>query len=127
MERGLDKYLYKLFIGVIKAIPMLLAFNFAIMTILAYYEIDIFIFHYLGGVSFLTLVFLYLASYTLKFCSYHRVPLHYIVVSNLFALYSTYSGFPEEDSSYIQFQAAIFILFVLLYIIKKKGYGYYNS
>ena len=52
-------------------------------TICAYYEIDTIWMSYVGGTSILTLMFLYLASYVFKFCEYHRMFLHYIVICNI--------------------------------------------
>lgn len=66
-------------------------------TALFYFGIDLEILSYLGGVSFLTLGFLYLSSYVFKFCAYHRMSLHYIVVNNLISVYDTYMGIPVSD------------------------------
>ena len=33
---------------------------------------------YVGGISVISLIFLYLTSYMFRFCKYHRMFLHYI-------------------------------------------------
>lgn len=50
---------------------MIMAALHLVSTTLFYFEIDLEILSYLGGVSFLTLGFLYLSSYAFKFCEYN--------------------------------------------------------
>lgn len=33
--------------------------------------------------SFIPLLFMYVSSYVFQFCEYHRLPLHYIAVTNI--------------------------------------------
>ena len=63
-----SKTLYKLEIVLLKVIPMLLAGIYLSNTILSYvFNIDLIALSYIGGVSLLPLVFLYLSSYAFKF------------------------------------------------------------
>lgn len=55
---------------------MLMAFIALCDTILSYFYIDIPALSYIGGCSFLTLAFIYLASYAFRFCEYHRILTH---------------------------------------------------
>jgi hypothetical protein len=80
---NLDKYLYKIELYVLKIIPMLLALCSFLNTTLFYFGINLPILTYIGGVSFLTLGYLYLSSYVFKFCGYHRMFIHYILVVNI--------------------------------------------
>ena len=114
-----SKLSHKMLIISTKVIPILLAFSFAICCILVYCGIDITAAHYFSGISILTIMPLYQLSYVLKFCEYHRIPLHYIIVCNTIACYDTYVGIPVKDMQYLIFQLSIFILFVLLYIYLK--------
>ena len=69
---------------------MLLAFITLLNSILSYFNIDLVILSYIGGVSLITILFIYITSYTFKFCEYHRIFLHYIVVTwiiNIIDLY----------------------------------------
>lgn len=87
-------------------------------TILSYFYIDVTILSYLGGVSFLTLGFLYISSYVFKFCAYHRMFLHYTVVNNLINIYDYYFVIPLDTITMIVVQliiAGIFI-FIILYL-----------
>ena len=60
---------------------MLLAFITLLNSILSYFNIDLVILSYIGGVSLIPILFIYITSYTFKFCEYHRMFLHYIVVT----------------------------------------------
>ena len=86
----MNKLLYKVTVIVLKILPMLLAFITLLNSILSYFNIDLVILSYIGGVSLITILFIYVASYTFKFCEYHRMFLHYIVVTwiiNIIDLY----------------------------------------
>lgn len=60
---------------------MILAFTALLNSILSYFNIDLYILSYIGGISIFTMIFLYLSSYVFKFCEYHRMFLHYVVVT----------------------------------------------
>ena len=76
-----SKLLYKIELRLLKIIPMILAFTALLNSILSYFNIDLYILSYIGGISIFTMVFLYLSSYVFKFCEYHRMFLHYVVVT----------------------------------------------
>ena len=66
----MDKLLYKVTVIVLKILPILLAFITLLNSILSYFNIDLVILSYIGGVSLITVLFIYIASYTFKFCEY---------------------------------------------------------
>ena len=89
----------KIFVLVTKYLPMLIALiHFLNATISFFYGNDIPL-NYLGGVSLLSVFYLYLASYTFKLCEYYRMYLHYIVVINIINIYDYYIGIPIDDIS----------------------------
>ena len=49
---------------------MLLAFITLLNSILSYFNIDLVILSYIGEVSLITILFIYIASYAFKFCKY---------------------------------------------------------
>ena len=69
----MNKLLYKVTVIVLKILPILLAFITLLNSILSYFNIDLVILSYIGGVSLITILFIYVASYTFKFCEYHRM------------------------------------------------------
>ena len=106
-EESLNKTLYKIELYLIKVIPMLLAGITLLNTILSYIGLDTPILSYIGGVSFLTLGFLYLTSYVFKFCSWHRMFLHYTLVINVLNTYDYYIGIPVSDYSLFRIHVVI--------------------
>lgn len=121
-----SKTLYKVEIGLLKIIPMVLAGIYLSNTILSYFlDIDLIILSYIGGVSLLPLIFLYLSSYVFRFCIYHRVFLHYITINELILILDTHIGLPISDLEYFCLQMSIFgislFLFLYLYVKSNKG------
>lgn len=97
VEASLNKLLYKLELYLLKVIPSVLAFTTLLDTILFYFGINIEVLSYLGGVSFITLLFLFISSFTFKFCIYHRLPLYYTTIINCI---NTYFNRWYADMSY---------------------------
>ena len=78
---SLSKSLYKIELYLMKIMPMLYALLSLLNTVLSYLDIDCVILSYIGSVSFITLLFLYITSYVFKFCEYHRVFIHYATIT----------------------------------------------
>lgn len=121
-----SKTLYKVEIGLLKIIPMVLAGIYLSNTILSYFlDIDLIILSYIGGISLLPLIFLYLSSYVFRFCIYHRVFLYYITINELILILDTHIGLPISDLEYFCLQMSIFgislFLFLYLYVKSNKG------
>ena len=109
---------------IIKYIPIVLAIDDLIHTVLSYYNVNADGLSYLGGISIITLIYLYISSYCFKFCEKHRIPLHYVTISNTIALYDTYFGIAVSDKQLLYIYlvlAGISIVVYLFYnqIIKK--------
>ena len=93
-EVSLSKLLYKIELLAIKYIPVVIAFIYFLSSVLSCVNIEAPILSYIGGMSLLTIIFLYLTSYVFRFCEYHRLPLHYIVVSDVINYIDYYIGIP---------------------------------
>lgn len=113
-----NKTLYKIFLLILKVIPMVISALFLLNTILSYYYIDASILSMIGGVSFFTLLFLYISSYVFKFCNYHRMFIHYISLQWIINLVDYYIGIPINDISFMLLGLTIFgiFLFIILYL-----------
>lgn len=125
MEGNSNKVLYKVQLYLLKVIPMVMAFIYLINTILSYFDIDLEFLSYLGSGSILMIVYLYVSSYVFKFCEYHRMFLHYIVVINIVNTYDYYIGIPINDLMLLilyQIISGIF-LFIILYLYVKTNKG----
>ena len=116
-----SKRLHKLTIGTLKVIPMLLAVTTLLNQTLSFFNVDWEILGFVGGVSLLPMIFLYLASYCFRFCSYHRMFLHYVVACDVITLYDYYIGIPISAVSLFLMNLIIagITLFVVLYLHQK--------
>ena len=101
VENLRSKLLYKIELRLLKIIPMILAFTALLNSILSYFNIDLYILSYIGGISIFTMVFLYLSSYVFKFCEYHRMFLHYVVVTWIINTIDYCIGIPINDLGYL--------------------------
>lgn len=116
-----SKDLYKMELYLLKVMPMLLAVIYLVNTVLSYYDIIIPVLSYIGGLSFIPLVFMYVSSYVFRFCSYHRMFLHYIVVNDSINLIDYYYTLPISDWELLilHMSVASIILFIILYMYVK--------
>ena len=123
----MNKLLYKVTVIVLKILPMLLAFITLLNSILSYFNIDLVILSYIGGVSLITILFIYIVSYIFKFCEYHRIFLHYIVVTCIINIIDLYIGIPINDLEYLCLQMIVagISLFIILYCYLKNNIKYY--
>lgn len=121
--KSLNKYLYKTEVYLIKIIPMLFAFLTLLNTTLSYFSLDLPVLSYIGSVSLLTLILLYLSSYVFQFCSYHRIFLHYVTITWVLNIVDLYIGFPIGDFCYLCLQLSIagICLFIILYLYVKNN------
>lgn len=115
--------LYKVELYLLKIIPILLAGIHLANTVLSYYGIDIIILSYIGSVSLIPLIFLYISSYVFKFCEYHRMFLHYIVINNSVNIYDYYIGIPITDRALLTTHLIIagICLIIILYLYVKTN------
>lgn len=110
--------LHKVTIYVLKVLPMLIALGYLLNTLLSFADINVPIFSYLCGMSLFPLIFLYLASYAFCFCSYHRMFLHYILVTDLLSIYDTYIGIPLSDRGLLALH--IIIIGITLFVVLRS-------
>lgn len=116
-----NKSLYKIELYLLKVMPILLAIIYLINTVLSYYDIIVPALSYIGGLSFVPLVFMYISSYVFRFCSYHRMFLHYIVVNDLINLIDYYYTLPISDWELLIVHMSIagISLLIILYLYVK--------
>lgn len=117
-----NKDLYKIELYLLKVMPMLLAAIYLINTVLSYYDIVLPALSYIGGLSFIPLLFMYISSYVFRFCSYHRMFLHYVVINDLINLIDYYYTLPISDWELFILHMSIagISLFIILYLYVKS-------
>lgn len=116
-----NRDLYKIELYLLKVMPMLLATIYLVNTVLSYYDIIVLALSYIGGLSFIPLVFMYISSYVFRFCSYHRMFLHYIVINDLINLIDYHYTLPISDWELLILHMSIagISLFIILYLYVK--------
>ena len=87
VENTVGKGLYKLELICIKVIPYLIALCYVGNTISSYIYKELPIFSFIGSLSILPMLFLYLSSFVFRFCIYHRLPLYYCFISDCILKY----------------------------------------
>lgn len=90
MEEKLSIKLVKIFRIYLKVLPIILAITSFANCFLAYLGFQFKIYAHIF--FFLIISFIYVASYVLKFCEYHRISLHYIVIIYIINCYDYYIG-----------------------------------
>lgn len=112
-----NKVLYKIELYLIKHIPIWIALCYFLNTVLSYYCIDVPILSLIGGMSILPWIFLFISSYVFKFCIYHRLPLYYILISDIIGYYDTYIGISISNRTLFSIYCIIagIFLFLMLY------------
>lgn len=108
----------------VKYSPIIVSLFLLLNNILAYF--DIYICRFVGvvvGVSLFHIGHMYISSIAYKFCKYHRMFIHYILVTNITNIVDYYIGIPVNDLKLLLIylvSAGIFI-FLILYYYKKYG------
>lgn len=121
-ERLRSKFLYKVFIIAIKYVPVLMTLIYILNTTLCWFNIDCPVLSSIGGVSLLTWLFMYVATYVFRFCEYHRLLLYFILMDDCISIYDYYIGIPLEDHKILEVHTALIgILIVMLLINHVKS------
>lgn len=120
MEDKLSIKLVKVFRLHLKLIPILLAIASFTNCVFAYYGIQL---KFLAHLFMLLLIsFIYIASYVLKFCEYHRISLHYIVIIYIINCYDYYIGIPVDYIKLFMIYSIItFIAIIIAIYLKLKN------
>lgn len=119
-EERLRLKLVKLFRVYLKLIPIVLAILSFLNCVVAYYGIQL---KFLAHSFMLFLIsFVYVASYTLKFCEYHRISLHYIVAIYIINCYDHYIGIPiDYVELFVMYSVVTFIAIIIGIYLKLKN------
>lgn len=125
----INKSLYKVDLFLLKLLPMIMCASYLIANYGATFQITTgfgivlqIVSHYLGLVL-APMLFMYISSYVFKFCNYHRMFIHYILVMNLMNVTNWYFRIPISNELYNSIQHWITIVFGLIAIgmyIKKR-------
>ena len=115
---------YKLFLGFLKILPIIMAGLFLLNTILSYFDIDWPVISYIASVGLIPWLFIMVASYLFRFCEYHRMFLWYIMANNILCWVDEEYGLPISDRGFFVLHiivAGIFMFLVLYFHQKCKN------
>lgn len=111
-----EKSLHKIVLCLVKTIPMIVSGIYLLNTILSYFNIDLELFSYL--VQFLFIGFMYAASYAFRFCAWHRMFIHYILIILILNIVDYHIGIPISDKGMVTLYIIIatVCMFLALYL-----------
>lgn len=120
MEEKLSLKLVKIFRIYLKLIPIVLATLSFLNCVVAYFGFEFKLLAH--AFMFFLISFIYVASYVLKFCEYHRMLLHYIVVIYIINCIDYYIGIPFNDTEILitTFILTFIMLVITLYLKLKR-------
>jgi hypothetical protein len=113
---NINKNLYKVFLSIVKYIPVLLSILFILHNILVYIEVITPLLLYIGGMSIISITVLYLISWIFKFCYLYRIPLHYISAGNLIGILDSIFTFPISNLGMLRIYFILFGITAIIYI-----------
>lgn len=123
------KVMYKLELICVKYTPMLISLFTIIAILLSFIGIDISLYGNILGASLISVIPMYISSYVYKFCKYHRMFIHYLVIVHLIDICDTYFTIPISDYNLLILYLSItgICLFIILYLYLKYGDRYIND
>lgn len=116
-SKGVNKYLIKVELFLLKIFPILIALCYFTSSILSYIGINTMPFMYISGLSLLPIIFMYIASHAFNFCAFHRVFIHYIVINNIIKMFHHFRWFGVRDSTLFKIHIIVAILTVIIGIV----------
>ena len=119
-----SKSLYKLDLFLLKLLPVIMSFSYIFNLTCAYYGWELQAFPHFLGISLPPLLFMYISSYVFKFCSYHRMFIHYITFVECLSIIDYYWGIPVSDKFICELHYIVTYVFMglalILYIKKRR-------
>ena len=115
----LDKTLYKIELLLLKYLSVTIGFCYLLNSILSYFNIDVIILSFIGGLSILPTIFILVSSFVFKFCIYYRLPVYYAILCDIISYYDLYVGIPLSNKLLFIVDMIIAGIFVFLMIFFK--------
>lgn len=119
-----SKTMYKSTLILLKVLPMIMSFSYLIMFVLSNTIESLVIIPHILGTVIAPLMFVYLASYVFRFCTFHRIFIHYYAFIELLNVTDYYIRIPISDKAITLLHDSVTILFlvsiVVIYIYKYK-------
>ena len=111
-KENINKNLYKLTIITLKFLPIVMASAFMISNLVHISIIQI-ICHIIGH-NVAQFLFIYLTSNVFRFCNYHRIFIHYLVLIETINVIDWYIGIPVSDKAMQITHIVISVVFIAI-------------
>lgn len=124
------KQIYKIELGFLKVIPILIAVIYTVSSFTSYFGLDIQLLSILGGTSFVPLMFILVSSFCFEFCIFHRIFIYYILALNCINYYDWYIGIPVSDKNLLIIVSIFFMCscsLALFFYLRRKKYDEDNK
>ena len=109
-----SKTLYKLMLTILKGLPVVMALGFVISNTIPSIGPKLNMIVHVCGLIIPPFLFMYLSSYIFRFCSYHRIFLHYILAIQVITVTDWYIGIPISNDEIRYLQYAVSVVFAII-------------
>lgn len=116
LKVNINKHIYKLFLGVTKYTPTILALTQIIGLVLNYFGIKSDLISCFGGVSIIFIILLFIMSYVFKFCYIFRIPLYYMIIITIINIMDYIIVFPITTLILFRLHTIIIGIFLLAFV-----------
>ena len=110
MEISLSKH--KLMILALKMLPAFMAGSYLASTITNYFGLGLQVFIHFSGMVVAPILFMYIASSVFHFCAYHRLFIHYVLITEMLTTLKWY--FPFILTSQVIINSNIILTSILI-------------
>ena len=125
-EGNLNKAFHKLVLYSVKMIPVVISGIYILNTVLSYFYIDLPLLSYI--VQYLFIAFMYIGSYAFKFCSWHRLFIHYITLILTINIIDYHFQLPLTDRGILLLYGILTGVFIFVGIyLRFKVYKHCNK
>ena len=115
-NNSINKNLYKIFLTLVKYVPMFLSIIQTLRIVCNYIGVDMLILSYLGGTSIPFLIVLFIMSFVFKFCYLYRIPLMYLLVIWLIAILDSIFTIPLSVINMFIIYTIVFGIFIISFV-----------
>ena len=117
-----SKSVYKVTVKLLKLLPMIMVLSYFIMLGLSFVADRYVVIPHVLGTVIAPLVFIYLISYVFRYCTFHRLFIHYYVFIQLLNVIGHYHWLPTDGETTTLIHDSVTIVFiitaVIMYVIK---------
>lgn len=117
-----SKSVYKITVKLLKLLPMIMVLSYFIMLGLSFVADRYVVIPHVLGTVIAPLVFIYLISYVFRYCTFHRLFIHYYVFIQLLNVIGHYHWLPTDGETTTLIHDGVTIVFIItatiMYVIK---------